>query len=203
MKRKLKQIVLVPIASLIMTAGISSVAQAQFTSSAMHTVYSSSQLEAHKFTLGSGIGGIGCEVATFAGTGEGTSVAAQTMQPIYAKCLNSLGQTVDITTNTLTYEFLSGTHKGKLAVTGDIQMTVTANPHCIITISGPQLFNGVTYTNNSNGSVTVTTNTTNIHSAISGGFFSCGTLATTSTAGTYTSKTLLKGNGGAATISVD
>jgi hypothetical protein len=216
MNRKIKALGLALVAALALTAVMASTASAQFTSSAAHTTLSGSQATAHQFTAGTGIGAITCTTASFAGTATGTSTHTQVVAPTYANCKDSLGRTVDITKNSLSYTFTSGATagetKGNVDVTGEIVLTVTTSfGHCTITIKGPQTNNGISYTNSHETKVgetmqkgvLVTTNTNNVHSSIAGGGFACGTSATTSSTGTYTGTTFMVGNGGAATISVD
>jgi hypothetical protein len=204
MNRKIKALGLALVAALALTAVMASTASAQFTSSAAHTTLSGSQTTTHTFTAGTGIGAINCETATFAGTQTGTSSSTVTIIPTYGPtCKDSLGRVVHILKNTLEYHFLSGTGKGHVELTGHIELTVTTGfGHCTITIQGPQTINGITYTQSGND-LTVSTHSNNITSSIAGGGFACGTSATHSSTGTYTGSTLMKGNGGAAKISID
>jgi hypothetical protein len=205
MYRKIKALSLALVAALALTAVMASAASAQFTSTAAHTTLSGSQSTAHQFTAGTGIGAINCSTASFGGTIP-SSEAVMTLFPTYAGCKDSLGRTVDITKNSLAYTFISGANKGLFYNEGEIIFTVTASfGHCTISFQNQQVNNGITYTNNtpSAGRVTLHTATNNIHSSISGGAFACGTKATSSTTGTYTGSTVLSGNGGAASISVD
>jgi hypothetical protein len=208
MNRKIKALGLALVAALALTAVTASAASAQFTSDKEHTILSGSQATSHVFTAGTGFGGISCATASFSGTSVNKSEATQVVNPTYSNCKDSFGRTVDITTNTLTYTFTSGAGKGLVHVTGDIGLTVTTGgTHCTITIKAQNGNNGISYKNlGGTSGVEVTTNTNNVHSSVSGGFFACGTSATTPTSGTYTGTTVMKGvdtSGAAASISVD
>jgi hypothetical protein len=204
MTLKIKTLGLALVAALALTAVMAPTASAQFTSSAAHTTLHGEQTTTHKFTAGTGIGAITCSNVTFSGTQTGTSTSTITIIPIYGPtCTDSLGRVVHVYTNTLEFHFKSGADKGKITLTGHITLTITTGfGHCTITIGGKQNVNGVSYAQSGNN-VMVTTNSNNIHSTIEGGGFACGTSSTTSTTGTYTGTTEMKGNGGAAKISVD
>jgi hypothetical protein len=204
MNRKIKALGLALVAALALTAVMASTASAQFTSSAATTTLHGEQTTTHKFTAGTGIGAISCANATFSGSQSGTSVSTVTIKPVYGPtCTDSLGRTVHVTKNTLEYHFLSGADKGKVTLTGEIQLTVTSGfGHCTIDIKGHQTVNGISYAQSGNN-VLVTANSNNVTSAIAGGGFACGTSATHSATGTYEGTTEMKGNGGAAKISVD
>lgn len=208
MHRKLKVMGLALVAALALTAVMASAASAQFTSTAEHTIISGSQTTAHKFTAGSGIGGISCTTATFAGTAVNKTESTQTVNPTYSGCSDSFGRTVHVVSNTLEYHFLSGASKGSVTLTGKIVLTVTSGtPDCTITIEGDQTNNGISYENlGGTSGVKVTTNTNNVKSSVEGGFFACGTSTTSNTAGTYTGTTVVTGKdtaGNPVTISVD
>jgi len=208
MNRKLKVLGIALAAVFALTAVMASAASAQFTSSASHTTLKGTQNVNHKFTAGSGFGAIECKTAEFHGTQEGTNVSSITITPTYENCSDSFGRVVHIVTNTLHYTFTRVTATtGVVHVSGHIQLTVTASPHCTVTISAQNNVNNITYKNlgGTNG-VEVTTNSNNINSTVEGGFFVCGTSTTNATAGTYTGSTVMKGTGAggvAAAISVD
>ena len=186
-----------------LTVAMASTAQAQFTSTSSNTWLTGSQIaEQHKFTAGAGIGAITCTTVNVEGFMEAKSVSELILRPQYEGCKDSLGRTVDITNgetfwngsfyvwiNYLTHTLTSGAGKGTAHLKGKFVLTVTGSTHCTITLQNPQTSNGFTYTNNEDGTVTLSTQTNNIHSSISGGFFACGTAATTSNTGTYTGKT--------------
>jgi hypothetical protein len=189
--------------AMALMAVMASAAQAQFTSSAAHTTYAGAQSTRHQYTAGTGIGAMDCTTASFSGTGSGTSAVASTIYPTYSGCRDSLGRNVHVTKNSLVGTSTSGAGKGLVHLDGEIILTVTTGfGHCTITLKAQNSVNGVTYTNES-GKVKVTTHSNNVHSTIVGGGFACGTSSTTSTNGTYTGTTVIAGNGGAATISVD
>ena len=203
MNRKIKALGLALVAALALTAVMASTASANFTSTVAHTTLSGSATESSmRLTAGAGVGAINC-TTTFHGTVAGASVPTWTVKPTYGPtCTDSLGRTVHVTTNTLEYHFLSTASKGSLTVTGDIEYTVTSGSgHCTITTKGHQTFNGISYTKSGND-LLITFNTNNITVEMHGGFFACGTSATHSATGTLTGSVLMKGNGGAANISV-
>ena len=203
MTRKLNTLGLALVAALALTAVTASAAQANFTSSVFNPSLHGVQTESHKWTQGAGIGAMTCGTATFSGTGAGISNPTLTIKPTYGPtCTDSLGRVVHIIVHTLELHFLSTVDKGKVTLTGEMVLTVTGGGgHCTITTKGHQTLNGITYTQLGND-LLLTTHTNNIHSTIEGPAFICGTSTTTQTTGTYTGKTLLKGNGGAAVISV-
>jgi hypothetical protein len=213
MNRKIKALGLALVAALALTAVMASTAAANFTSSAAHTtLHGVQQGEGHQFTAGEGIGAINCKTATFSGTATGTSVSTVTIKPTYENCKDSLGRVVHITKNTLEYHFLSTASKGFVTMTGEIELTVTTSfGHCTILIQGhrtvngttvpDQTINGITYAQSGND-LLVTTHSNNITSIVEGSGFACGTTKTHQTNGTYIGSTLMKGNGGAAKISV-
>jgi hypothetical protein len=211
MNRKLKTLSLTLVAALALTAVLASAASAQFTSSSHHTILSGSQTTSHVFTAGSGFGGISCATASFSGTSASTADHIQAVSPTYSNCKDSFSRTVHITKNTLVYTFQSGVTagetKGNVDLHGEIVLTVTTGgTHCTITIKAQTNKNGINYKNLGGSSgVEVTTNTNNVHSSVTGGFFACGTSATTPTSGTYTGTTVMKGvdtSGNAVQISV-
>jgi hypothetical protein len=204
MNRKIKALGLALVAALALTAVMASTASAQFTSSAATTTLHGEQTTTLQITQGTGVGAMSCATATFSGTQSGTSASTLTIKPTYGPtCVDSLGRTVHITKNTLEYHFLSGADKGKLTLTGEIEYTVTsAFGHCTITTRGHQTLNGISYMKSGNN-LLITFNTNNITGEAHGGGFACGTSATHSATGTLTGSILMKGNGGAANISVD
>jgi hypothetical protein len=213
MNRKLMALGLALVASLALTAVMASAASAKFTSSTAHTILSGTQNSTHKFTPGSGFGAISCSIATFSGTTTATEEADQTIKPTYSGCKDSLGRTVDIDNESLTYTFTTNTNASGTSdvhVSGGMKLTVTNSSGtvvCTVTITSPQTDNGITYKNlGGTSGVEVTTEATNVQSTIEGGFFNCGTSTTTATAGTYTGSTIVKGTdteGHAVAINVD
>lgn len=160
-------------------------AYAQFTTNGVPVHLSGGQTTALKFTAGSGVGAITCTVATSTGGMGELSHPALPLIPTYSGCTDSLGRTVHVSKNTIAYVFTSGGSKGTIDVNGELVTTVTGSTHCTITTKA-QFINGATYTSFPNGTYSITTNTNNIHSSISGGLFACGTSSTTSTSGTLT-----------------
>jgi hypothetical protein len=214
MNRKLKTLGLALVAALALTAVMASAASAQFTSSSHHTILSGSQATSHVTTFGSGFGRISCAVSRLNGTSFSTADHIQTLSPTYENCKDSLGRTVDVTRNTLTYTFQSGVTagetKGNFSMDGELVQTITTGgTHCRITITeeGNSANNGISYKNLGGSSgVEVTTNTNNVHSSVTGGFFACGTSATTLTSGTRTGTTVISGKdtaGNAVQLSID
>jgi hypothetical protein len=210
MNRKIKALGLALVAALALTAVMASTASATFTSSAASTTLHGEQTTTHKFTAGTGIGAISCANATFSGSQTGTSATTVTIKPIYGPtCVDSLGRVVHVTTNTLEYHFLTphtkhanGKYTGNVTLTGHIELVVTTGfGNCTIKINGHQTVNGIDYTISGND-ILVTATSNNITSAIAGGGFACGTSATHSSTGTYEGSTLMKGNGGAAKLSI-
>ena len=201
MNRKIKALGLTLMAALALTAVMASAASGNFTSSAAHTALHGLQGEQHKFTAGAGIGSITCATGTFSGTLAGTSQPTLVITPHYTNCKDGLGRTVHV--NVVgSYEFTSTAGKGLVhMINGGITVTVTGSTNCVITLTAQKSKNNVAYTQSGNN-LEVKTTTNNIHSHISGGGFACGTTSTTSSNGTYTGTTLLKGNGGEAKISV-
>jgi hypothetical protein len=205
MNGKFKAVGLVVVAAFALTAAMASVAQAQFTSSAESTEHQGSQGTTHTFIAGAGGDSTTCTTASFQGTNKGTfnsgsgtwETQSITVKPTYSGCKDSLGRTVDVVKNTLEYHFLSGPEKGKMVLTGEIELTATsAIKHCTIVIKGNQTLNGISYTNNADGTVTISTNTTNVTSTVTGGVFACGIAEGHYAAGTYTGTTLVKGFSG-------
>jgi hypothetical protein len=208
MTRKIKALGLALVAALALTAVMASAASAQFTSAASHTVLSGEQTVAHEFSAGSGFGGIKCKTAKFSGTSAAKSTHRQVVTPTYGECEDSFGRIVDITKNTLSYSFQSGVTagetKGHVETTGEIVLEVTSNKVtvCKVTIKGTQTNNGISYTNNKDGTVTTKTNTNNVVSSTVGNFFSCGISEGTHTGGTYTGETLMKGTSGGSAVAI-
>jgi hypothetical protein len=213
MNRKLMALGLALVASLALTAVMASAASAKFTSGTAHTILTGTQTTTEKFTPGSGFGAISCTTATFSGTTTATEEADWTIKPTYSGCKDSLGRTIDIDNESLTYTFTTNTNAGgtsNVDVSGGMKMTVTNASSvvvCTVTTTVPQTDNGITYKNlgGTNG-VEVTHNTTNIQNTIEGGLFNCGTSTTNGTAGTYTGSTVVKGkdtSGNPVAINVD
>jgi hypothetical protein len=205
MNRKLKTLGLALVAALALTAVLASAAQAQFTSTAENTEHEGSQATTHNFTLGAGGDKISCSTSTFKGTNKGTfnsgsgtyETQSITVKPTFAGCVDPFGNAVEVLKNSLEYHFLSGPEKGKMVLTGELETTVK-DPiaHCTINVKGNQTLNGISYTNNADGTVTITTTTNNITTTFAGGFFACGNAGTHSNAGTYSGTTTLKGFSG-------
>jgi hypothetical protein len=213
MNRKLMALGLALVASLALTAVMASAASAKFTSGTPHTILSGTQTTAHKLTPGSGFGAISCTTATFSGTTTATEEADWTIKPTYSGCKDSLGRTIDIDNESLTYTFTTHTNSSGTSdvhVSGGMKMTVTNSSGavvCTMTTTVPQTDNGITYKNlGGTSGIEITTNETNVQSTIEGGFFNCGTSTTTATAGTYTGSTIVTGKdteGHAVAINVD
>jgi hypothetical protein len=199
------------VAALVLTAVMASVAQAQFTSNKEHTILSGSQKFGTNdvFTVGSGFGGITCSNATFSGTAIGKSESTQAITPSYSTCKDSFGRTVDIDNKELTYILTSGAFKGEVGGSGEITLTVTSGGSviCTVVLNSGSPGNGVTYTNlGGTSGVQIKSETTNIVSTTSGGFFNCGVSNGEHTEGTYTGTGILTGkdtSSAAAEISVD
>lgn len=203
MKTILRKIGLTLAAVLTVTALSAPATQAQLTLSQNHVILHGVQKHAapndtHEFTW-SGVGGIVCSTATQSGATNSTISHRLVMTPTYSGCKDTLGRTVHVTTNTLSYSFHSGATagetKGHVDVSGELVMTITGSSHCTVTIRGPQTWKGISYVNlgGTNG-IEVTTDTTNIHTTLHGGFFPCGTSSTTPT-GSLIGKTIWTGKG--------
>jgi hypothetical protein len=216
MNRKLKTLGVAFVAAMALTAVTASSASAflGFTSTSHHTELHGKQVGNHVFTASasSGFGAITCTTATFVGTGSATSETSQTITPTYSGCKDSFGRTVDIITNSLHYIFtVDGTDGeetpiGNVHVTGHIQLTVTTGgTHCTVTISAEQTQDGITYHNHEGpdgDDVLVTTDTDEVVSTTSGGFFACGISNGEHTDGEYTGETIMEGKSGGASVSI-
>lgn len=202
MPSKLKTLGLAIVAALALTAVMASAAQAQFTSASSGTTTLSGALIGNThISGGSGTGSITCEVTGYHGTMSGSSAATITLKPSYGPtCTDAFGRVVHVVKNTLEYHFLTGASKGLMTVTGSLELTVTGSTHCTITINGHQTSNGKSYTNNANGTITISSNSS-IAVGIHGGFFACGTSATTGT-GSYKNAILLSGTSGGSSVSI-
>jgi len=201
MNRKIKALGLALVASLALTAVTASAAAAAgtFTSSSTHTILSGQTTTTHSFTAGSGFGAITCTV-TFSGTSSALSETDQTIIPTYRCGTDSFGRTVDVDNEGLTYTYTANTNAGGTSdvhVSGGLKLTVTNSSGvvvCTVTLANPQTNNGVTYKNlGGTKGVELTSHTTNVRSTVEGGFFNCGTSATTATAGATTSSAVLTG----------
>jgi hypothetical protein len=213
MNAKLKTLGLALVAALALIALMASAAQAQFTSSSTHTILSGTQEGSHEFTAGEGFGGISCSTATFSGTSSSTNASSQELVPTYSGCKDSFGRTVHIDNNNFKYNFtvtghdLQGTPIGSVHVTGTMTLTVTSGGSvvCTVHIISPQTANGVVYHSVPTG-LKATSETVQLISITTGGFFSCGISEGEHKEGTYTGVTNITGkdtSGKTATISVD
>lgn len=177
-------------------AAIVPTAQAQFTVAPVFTL-SGTQKETHSYSAGSGFGVITCSTSTLHGTASGPSDSL-VMTPTYSGCKDSLGRTVDITNNTLSFNFTSGATvgetKGNVDLSGELVFSVTSGGGvvlCMVTI-GAQTLSGVTYKNlGGTSGVEIIWNTSGFHSTVEGGFLNCGTATTSATAGTYKGTTIV------------
>jgi hypothetical protein len=205
MNRKFRALGLALIAMALM-AVMASAAQAQFTSDKEHTIYSGTQEGSHVFTPAAGMASMSCATATFSGTGSSKSAGTGTVVPTYSSCKDSLGRAGDIS-STIVATSTSGAGKGILHLDGEAVITMTGGTHCTITIKAQTGVSGNTYHNlGGTKGVRLTTEITNAKSTIAGGFFACGTAATSSSTGTYKGTTIMTGkatDGSAAAISVD
>jgi hypothetical protein len=200
MNRKIKALGLALVAALAMSAVAASASQAEFHSSAAHTILSGSQVGNHVFTVGGGFGAIECETANFSGSSTKVTEADQTITPEYKGCFDSFERTVHVNMGGAQYTFTS-----PAATTGNANVHVVGGPITISVTSGAgatictvtikeQTNNNIVYHNlgGTNG-VTVTTNTNNVKATTSGGFLNCGVSNGEHTGGTYTGHTTMKG----------
>jgi hypothetical protein len=211
MNRKLKALGLAFVAALALTAVMASAAMAEagFTSSVSNPTLHGEQEGSHEFTASasSGFGGITCSTVTFSGTGEGTFATSQTITPTWSGCKDSFGRTVNVVTNSIHLSYTvtgtdgNGRPIGTYHTKGHLETTViTGGTHCTDTIKIEQTLGGVTFDNFS-GLFRITTNTNEVTSTTSGGFFACGISNGEHTDGEYTGTTLMEATEGE--ISVD
>lgn len=182
-------------------AGVVAVPSAQaaeFHAGAAHTILSGEQIGEFKFTAGTGIGSVTCSTFKISGTTSATTESSQVVTPELKGCKDSLGRTAHITMNG-TFRHTAPTSPTGQAfwhLEGTMTIEITASPPCVFHL-GPQTWNGTTYHNVAwwqfwRRKTTIATN--NAQSTITGGFFSCGTSATSSTTGTLTGELEVSGS---------
>lgn len=195
MNRKIKALGLALVAALALTAVMASAAQAEFTSDKDETYLHGNKENPHVFTAGGGIGSITCSTATFEGEQDGNVATLVHIDPTYSGCSDSLGRTVHIDDEGLSYTF---TTDETIHVNGTMTLTVTSSSKvvCTITIHAQTIENGVSFTNlGGTKGITVEAHAEGVHSTVSGGFFNCGTSNPTPENGTYFGNTVITGEG--------
>jgi hypothetical protein len=167
------------------------------------------QSTTHKFTVDGS--SVTCTTAHFATSGEISSPAKEvTVHPTYEGCtaFGFIGATV--TTTGCNYTLVVGTkieenkkYNGSIKFSCETgkKIIISAGGVCEATVSGPQTFSGITYTNES-GKVTVGANVSGIKTVKTKDGFGCPFSGTGETTGTYSGSTLASGKHGTEAVNI-
>jgi hypothetical protein len=211
MIRNFKALGLALVAVFAMSAVVASAAQANQFSSAgnVSVAISAAQSTTHKFTVDGS--SVTCTTATFASTGEVSSPSKTVkVHPTYSGCtaFGFVGATV--TTTGCDYILAVGTkitenvsYNGSIELTCETgkKITISAGGVCEATVSGPQTFTGITYTNES-GKVTAAANVTGIKTVKTKDGFGCPFSGTGEVNASYTGNTLASGKHGTEAVAI-